>query len=151
MKKLPMIALVAALACSPASATPFGDIDWGFGQRVASLPPHNIGWRRLRDKRHEKIHIGRGVVLSSYYGGGERLNRHTANGEVFRPGGLTAAHRTLPMGTKLQVCYRGCAVVRVNDRGPAAWTGRVLDLARDAAQAIGMSGVARVRVAILGR
>lgn len=89
--------------------------------------------------------------LVSYYGGGERLAARTANGDRFHAGGLTAAHRSLPFGTRLRVCYRGCAVVRVNDRGPAANTGRSLDLARGAAKAIGMlgAGVARVRVSIL--
>ena len=92
-------------------------------------------------------------TLASFYGGGEKLNRHTSNGEVFRPGGFTAAHRTLPMGTRLQVCYRGCATVRINDRGPAAWTGRSLDLARGAASAIGLThaGVAPVSVQIVSR
>ena len=71
------------------------------------------------------------LVMTSWYGGGERLNRHTASGEVFRPHGLTAAHRSLPLGTRLAVSYGGrTVVVRVNDRGPAAWTGRSLDLSR---------------------
>lgn len=79
------------------------------------------------------------MVLTSWYGGGERLNHHTASGEVFRPHGLTAAHRSLPLGTRLRVCYRGCVVVRVNDRGPSVRTGRSLDLARGAAAAIGLT------------
>ena len=91
-------------------------------------------------------------MVASFYGGGERLNARTASGEAFRPGALTAAHRSLPFGTRLHVCYARCVTVRVNDRGPAAWTGRALDLSRGAASAIGMTGagVARVRVAIGG-
>lgn len=94
---------------------------------------------------------GAGNIIASYYGAGEYLNRHTASGERFDPQAMTAAHRTLPFGTLLSVCFRGCAVVRVNDRGPAAATGRSLDLSLGAARAIGMTGagVARVRVAIL--
>ena len=89
-------------------------------------------------------------ALASFYGGGEKLNSHTASGERFRPGGMTAAHRALPLGTRLLVSYRGrSVVVRINDRGPAAWTGRSLDLARGAAARLGMPGVAPVRVAIL--
>lgn len=86
------------------------------------------------------------TMIASYYGF-ESGNR-TANGERFRPNGLTAAHRTLPFGTRLRVCYRGCVVVRINDRGPAKWTRRSLDLSRGAARAIGMLrvGVARVQV-----
>ena len=85
-------------------------------------------------------------VVASYYGA-ESGNR-TANGERFNPHGLTAAHRTLPFGTRLRVCYHGCVVVRVNDRGPAKWTRRSLDLSKGAARAIGMLrvGVARVSV-----
>jgi hypothetical protein len=86
-------------------------------------------------------------MIASYYGA--ESGHRTASGERFRPEGLTAAHRTLPFGTRLRVCYRGaCVVVRVTDRGPAKWTHRSLDLSKGAAQAIGMLrvGVARVTV-----
>lgn len=84
-------------------------------------------------------------MVASYYGA-ESGNR-TANGERFNPNGLTAAHRTLPFGTRLRVCYQGCVTVRVNDRGPFI-RGRQLDLSRGAAARIGMlgRGVARVSV-----
>jgi rare lipoprotein A len=85
-------------------------------------------------------------MVASYYGS-ESGNR-TANGERFHPNGLTAAHRTLPFGTRLRVCYRGCVVVRVNDRGPAKWTKRSLDLSHGAARAIGMLGVGVARVEV---
>ena len=85
------------------------------------------------------------TMVASYYGS-ESGNR-TASGERFNPNGMTAAHRTLPFGTRLRVCYRGCVVVRVNDRGPFV-RGRQLDLSKGAARAIGMlgRGVARVTV-----
>jgi rare lipoprotein A len=85
------------------------------------------------------------TMVASYYGS-ESGNR-TANGEHFRPNGLTAAHRTLPFGTRLRVCYRGCVVVRVNDRGPFI-RGRQLDLSKGAARAIGLTavGVGRLQV-----
>lgn len=94
------------------------------------------------------------TVIASFYGGGgkERLNKHTASGAVFRPGGLTAAHRTLPLGTRLLVSRSGrSVVVTVNDRGPAAWTGRSLDLSRGAAARLAMLGVgvAPVNVQVL--
>jgi rare lipoprotein A len=92
------------------------------------------------------------TMVASWYGGGEKLARHTASGEVFRPGGLTVAHRSLPMGTRVRISHAGhTAVCRVNDRGPAAWTGRSIDLARGCANAVGMHGIARVQVAVLGR
>jgi rare lipoprotein A len=92
-----------------------------------------------------------GHMLASYYGAGEYLHRHTASGERFDPQAMTAAHRTLPFGTRLSVCFRRCTAVRVNDRGPAASTGRSLDLSLGAARAIGLTGagVARVRAAVL--
>jgi len=70
------------------------------------------------------------IVRASWYGGGnEHLSRYTASGEVFRPWDRTAAHRSLPFGTRLQVTYRGLStIVRINDRGPGVNTGRALDL-----------------------
>ncbi|WP_336801733.1 septal ring lytic transglycosylase RlpA family protein [Kaistia sp. MMO-174] len=86
---------------------------------------------------------------ASWYGA-ESGNR-TANGERFHPGGMTAAHRTLPFGTRVRVTVlstgRSCAV-RINDRGPFV-RGRVIDLAHGAARACGISGVARVRLTVL--
>jgi rare lipoprotein A len=92
------------------------------------------------------------ACTASYYGGGERLSRHTANGERFSPHGLTAAHRTLPFGTRVRVSLGGrSVVVRINDRGPAKWTGRCIDLSKGAARVLGMipRGVARVQMEVL--
>lgn len=85
-------------------------------------------------------------VITSWYGPGFHGNL-TANGERFNQHSLTAAHRTLPFGTRLRVCYKRCAVVRVNDRGPYHGN-RDLDLSKAAADVIGLtnSGVGRVRV-----
>jgi len=79
--------------------------------------------------------------------------RRTADGERFNPGGLTAAHRSLPFGTKLRVTNLRngkTVVVRVSDRGPFA-RGRMIDLSYGAASAIGMvhSGTTRVKIARL--
>lgn len=83
------------------------------------------------------------TVLASYYGNELRGHR-TASGERFNPGGMTAAHRTLPFGTCLKVSYRNRSVkVRINDRGPFV-RGRGLDLSHGAARALGMGGTARV-------
>ncbi|SDF23657.1 septal ring lytic transglycosylase RlpA family protein [Chitinophaga filiformis] len=76
--------------------------------------------------------------------------RKTASGETFHQNGLTAAHRTLPFGTKVKVINisNGKSVtVRVNDRGPFS-QGRVIDLSRKAAKRIGMlsTGVAVVEI-----
>lgn len=75
--------------------------------------------------------------VASYYG--FESGTRTANGERFNPHGLTAAHRTLPFNTMVRVTYRGrSVVVRINDRGPAKWTGRSIDLSLGAARAIGL-------------
>jgi rare lipoprotein A len=85
-------------------------------------------------------------VITSWYGPGFH-GRLTASGSRFNQQALTAAHKTLPFGTKLRVCFKRCAVVRVNDRGPYIY-GRELDLSKGAADAIGLtaSGVGRVKV-----
>ena len=88
-------------------------------------------------------------MLSSWYGPGFH-GRLTANGERYDMHGLTAAHKTLPFGTKLRVCFRDCVVVRINDRGPYIGP-RELDLSYGAAKAIGLigPGVAPVNVQFL--
>lgn len=89
---------------------------------------------------------------ASWYGPGFYGNR-TASGEVFRPGTMTAAHRSLPFGTRVRVTNLNngrSAVVRINDRGPFHG-GRVIDLAQGAAQELGVtsSGVAPVRLEVI--
>ena len=90
-----------------------------------------------------------GTMLTSWYGPGFHGNL-TANGEVYDQMGLTAAHKTLPFGTRLRVCYQGCVNVRINDRGPYIGA-RELDLSKGAAEAIGLiwPGVADVEVTYL--
>lgn len=115
-----------------ASAAPFPL--WAiFGPAAARNAPAP----RARDKAPPSRHF-----LASWYGGGEKLARHTANGDRFNPRALTAAHRTFPLGSLVRVCHAGrCVVVRINDRGPAKWTGRAIDLARGAASVIGLTHV----------
>jgi rare lipoprotein A len=94
---------------------------------------------------------GGSIVRASWYGGGERLSSRTASGERFNRGGLTAAHRTLPFGTRVSVTNPqtgASVVVRINDRGPFV-RGRSLDLARGAAQAIGLRSTSAVRMVVL--
>jgi rare lipoprotein A len=89
---------------------------------------------------------------ASWYGheGGSK----TANGERYHPGGLTAAHRTLPMGSRVRVTNNRngrSVVVRINDRGPFTG-GRIIDLSEGAAAAIGIksNGVGNVTIEPLG-
>jgi rare lipoprotein A len=97
--------------------------------------------------------------MATYYAS-RFAGRRTASGERYNPNALTAAHRTLPMGTVVRVtridregnAVAGPVVVRVNDRGPYA-AGRVIDLSLAAARRLGMlrAGVVRVRIEILSR
>ena len=82
--------------------------------------------------------------IASVYGGPDGLcGSRTANGEHVNCSAMTAAHRTLPFGTRVTVCHHGCVVVRINDRGPFV-TGRHIDLTPAAARAIGLSQTGRV-------
>ena len=91
---------------------------------------------------------------ASWYGYDGSGNR-TATGERYNPEGLTAAHRSLPFGTRVRVTNSRngrSVVVRINDRGPFI-RGRVIDLSAGAARRLRMisSGVAPVRIEVLGR
>ncbi len=89
------------------------------------------------------------TCTASFYGIGDGYHgRKTASGERFNTHAFTAAHRTRPFGSRMTVTNLAngrSVVVRTNDRGP--WVrGRCVDLSYAAARAIGMGGVARVRV-----
>jgi rare lipoprotein A len=93
---------------------------------------------------------GSGCGLASWYG----LGGQTASGEYIDPVALTAAHRTLPFGTRVRVenLDNGrTIVVRINDRGPFI-AGRDIDLTRAAAEKLDFigDGVAKVRMTVLG-
>jgi rare lipoprotein A len=89
--------------------------------------------------------------VASYYWQGQRV----ASGGWFNPNAMTAAHKTLPFGTRVRVTHarsgRSVDVV-INDRGPFI-AGRIIDLSRAAASAIGMTaqGIAQVKMTVLGR
>jgi rare lipoprotein A len=90
---------------------------------------------------------------ASYYGA-QHHGRKTASGERFDMRAFTAAHRTLPLRTMARVTNLRngrSVIVRINDRGPAAWTRRAIDLSQAAAEQIGMiqAGLARVRIEVL--
>lgn len=89
---------------------------------------------------------------ASWYGPGFHGNR-SASGEIYNQNALTAAHRSLPFGTKVRVTNTRTGrsvVVRINDRGPYI-RGRVIDLSAAAARILGVmqTGVAPVRVEVL--
>ena len=95
-----------------------------------------------------------GSGMASYYGN-ELAGRRTASGEKFNPRELTAAHRSLPFGSKVRVTSRKSGksvIVRINDRGPFT-RGRLIDLSEAAAREIGLTaaGHGQVTLALLDR
>jgi len=91
------------------------------------------------------------VGLATRYGATYR-GRRTADGEIFEPEAVSAAHTTLPLPCVVEVTNlaNGLRIrVRVNDRGPFA-PGYILDLSPGAARALGVQGAARVRVRYVG-
>jgi rare lipoprotein A len=111
--------------------------------------PYQVGgvwYYPERDLAYDETGIG------SWYGD-EFAGRLTANGEIFDPDMVTAAHKTLPMPSVVRVTNLDngkSLVVRINDRGPFV-AGRIIDLSREAARLIGYrdQGIARVRVRVL--
>jgi rare lipoprotein A len=94
---------------------------------------------------------GGSTGIASYYWQGQM----TASGARFNPSAMTAAHRSLPFGTRVLVTNHSngrTVTVTINDRGPFI-KGRIIDLSKAAAGAIGMQGqgLARVSVSVLGR
>ena len=113
----------------------------------AALP---ISAVEAKDKHSHK----QAVSGSASWYGPKFHGRKTANGERFNMNGLTAAHRSLPFGTKVRITNQKngkSVVVRINDRGPYAGH-RVIDLSRGAARAVDMirTGVAPVKLEVLG-
>jgi rare lipoprotein A len=107
--------------------------------------------RSSSKKKPEAARRPRLTGLASYYGSGEV----TATGEKFDPKGMTAAHRTLPFGTRVRVTRvdtGNSVVVRINDRGPFK-PGRIIDLSEGAAEDLDMTrvGLAEVRLDVLGQ
>jgi rare lipoprotein A (peptidoglycan hydrolase) len=167
---LAAIAVIAITASRPSSAQPNS-------RAVAANPPRPSPDRASRDeartplalptptpeptqtptaqpvqKKHQHRRIlSRGACEASYYA----ANGHTASGEAYDPAALTAAHRTLPIGSKVRVTNKNndrSVVVRINDRGPFV-PGRCLDLSSAAMHAVGGlgSGVIPVRYEVLAK
>ncbi len=88
-----------------------------------------------------------GTCPMSYYGGGDGFDgQQTANGETFDTNKLTAAHKTLPFGTKVQITNKAngkSVTVRINDRGPYHGN-RCFDLSKAAMEAVGGVGAGQI-------
>lgn len=129
MRSLILIA-VLAIACTPATTT------------------------KKKTSTGATQHLRDGVQdgMASWYGG-QHHGGPTASGERFDKNAMTAAHRTLKMGTRVRVTRKKnnrSVVVRINDRGPYG-KGRIIDLSEAAARALDMidDGIAQVRLEVL--
>lgn len=136
---MPLLTAVALTACAPSLMR--SDVNGRSGAPVSGTAPAAA-----------RATPGAQSGMASWYGPGF-AGRRTANGEVFDPSQLTAAHRELPFNTLVKVTNETngrSVVVRINDRGPFKG-GRIIDLSRASAEAIGMvgSGVARVKLEVL--
>lgn len=140
----PILALVTLAGCKREQPPPPIPI----AAEAAPAPP-----KRLPAKPRVQQRLGRAQVgLASFYSHAF-TGRRTASGERYDPNDLTAAHRTLPLGSTAKVTNpaTGRSVhVEVNDRGPYA-RGRILDLSRKAAERLGIidAGVAQVQVQVV--
>jgi rare lipoprotein A len=125
----------------------------GGHHRVASPRKHPVqtAYRRSHPQRTAAAAGGYQTGIASYYWQPQRV----ASGGWFNPRAMTAAHKSLPFGTKVRVTHLGSGRsvdVTINDRGPYIG-GRIIDLSTAAAEQLGMrsAGLAKVKLEVLGR
>jgi rare lipoprotein A (peptidoglycan hydrolase) len=125
-------------------------------QTSAAPIRNSIGAKSIREKNRPRartaILSARAIGAASWYGPGFH-GKKTASGDIFNAKKLTAAHRTLPLGSKVRITNlsnRKSVDVEINDRGPFV-DGRIIDVTPAAARALGMidRGTARVKVELL--
>ncbi|MGR8931240.1 MAG: septal ring lytic transglycosylase RlpA family protein [Gammaproteobacteria bacterium] len=152
---LVVVSVSLLLGCASEPNLPDVPADSGesiFLPEAIDRKPYNKPYR-VKGKRYVPMKTAAGyreVGVASWYGA-ESGNR-TASGERFDPHGLTAAHKTLPIPSKVRVTNlrNGRSVeVTVNDRGPFV-KGRLIDLSQGAARQIGLRGVAEVSIEYIG-
>ncbi|MFD1034713.1 septal ring lytic transglycosylase RlpA family protein [Sphingomonas hankookensis] len=141
--RLPILALLFLSGCAGGSYRPVSDAAVKIG---APYRVRGVTYVPAADPSYDML------GLASWYG--SESGRQTANGERFRARGVTAAHTTLPLPSYVEVTALDTGrriVVRVNDRGPFTGRGRILDLSRGAAEALGARGrgVVPVRVRVV--
>lgn len=122
------------------------------GEDAITVPAHAVDLSTFEPPRGPSVLRDLGAGVASFYG--RRFHgRLTANGERFDMNAMTAAHKTLPFGTRVRVTNARngrSVVVRINDRGPFI-KGRTIDLSRAAAKRLGFvsRGHARVELDII--
>jgi len=144
-----VVAVVSLAACTPSPRTAYEPPPTTPTPSLPTVPDPAASAPRAREApRARRAIIGRASWYGAFHHG-----RPTATGERFDMEALTAAHRTLRLGTRLRVTNlsNGKSVeVRVNDRGPYI-AGRIIDLSRAAAAALGGvdAGVFLVQLTVL--
>jgi rare lipoprotein A len=133
---------------SPAQVAAQRGASVAHGRRVAARPRKHTPFAARPAAAKIAAATDGSVGIASFY----KFESKTASGEQFNPGELTAAHRTLPFGTRLRVTNLATGqsvTVRVNDRGPFI-PGRVVDVSRSAAEELGMidRGITKVKLEV---
>jgi rare lipoprotein A len=147
------LGLVALTSAAPAQIVAESPRLQSLEQAVAEVADVNVApsiGAKLAVVQQAFEAVGEGTA--SYYGN-ELAGNRTSSGERFNPAGLTCAHRSLPLGTRVRVTNLTngrSVIVRVNDRGPFT-RGRILDVSLAAAREIAMigPGSARVRIEVV--
>ena len=139
------LALVAATLILGGTATEASAKSRHHRHHHAAQNNSSSDWRNANASMTPSSGTGRSFSgMASYYG--NESGSRTASGARFNQNAMTAAHRSLPFGTKVRVTHGGQSViVTINDRGPFV-RGRVLDLSTGAARAIGLTGAGVGRV-----
>ena len=135
-----MIPALALSACAGGNYRPVSDAPVRIG------PPYTVRGATYVPAADPTYDI---LGYASWYGS-ESGNR-TANGEQFRPGWVTAAHTSLPLPSYVEVTALDSGrtiLVRINDRGPFAGRGRVIDLSRGAAESLGVRAQGHIAVRV---
>jgi rare lipoprotein A len=145
MRTRPAIGLSAVVVCAGVSIS---------CAHSEALPPREPAGETAAGTAETPPRAEVQVGYATWYGAALAGHR-TASGERFDPSRMTAAHRTLPLGTWVEVTRveTGRRIrVRINDRGPFGHAERIIDLSRAAAKELGTlrTGVARVEVRVVG-
>ncbi len=140
-------------ACGPVKAKAWG----GHTKKASKNKKYSKKASYSKKRKSNKRYSGKSYGGKTLYGKASYYWQHqrVASGGWFNPKAMTAAHKSLPFGTRVRVTHLGngrSVVVRINDRGPYI-KGRIIDLSKAAAGKIRMrgQGVARVKVTVLGR
>ena len=146
------ILFAGAVLLAPVSVKAVSQSSFEYSPRIPSSTLNSTKWGLQKDNRVPQTLASVYYGTASWYGPGFYGNL-TANGETYRPGTLTVAHRYLRFGTRVRITNlnNGRSVVaRVNDRGPYVG-GRIVDLGHGTARVLGVTstGLADVKLEVL--